>query len=193
MQLTHYFRGFPLPLPPAQSRTLQHTRQVTFTGYRRDDGLWDVEGELSDTKTQAFIIPDERTWQPGEPVHHMLIRLTVDTALVVKDISVAMDSFPHGACPQAMAPVQRLVGSTLGRGWRKAIEHHLGGVQGCAHLRELLFNMATAAMQAVSGSFAATSDDQPPPHLGKCLAWDFDGPLVERIHPVFFQWQAKKT
>ena len=180
-----------MPLPAPQARALQHTRQLTFNGYSREDGLWDIEGELRDTKTQAFHLHDKGTMQPGEPIHHMVIRLTVNTALMVMEIAVAMDSVPHAPCPQAAAPLQRLVGCTLGRGWRKAIDLHLGGVQGCAHLRELLFNMATAAMQAVTGAFAVGADDQPPPHLGKCLAWDFNGPLVERAYPVFFQWKPK--
>ena len=34
--------------------------------------------------------------------------------------------------------MRRMIGATMGPGWRKAIETHLGGVQGCAHLRELL-------------------------------------------------------
>jgi hypothetical protein len=27
-------------------------------------------------------------------------------------------------------------------------------------------------------------------HLGKCLAWDFDGPVVEKVYPMFFRWRA---
>jgi hypothetical protein len=84
-----------------------------------------------------------------------------------------------------------MVGHTLGRGWRKAIDQHLGGVQGCAHLRELLFNVATAALQTVPGGFDTTNAVKPPMYLGQCLAWDFNGPLVERRYPVFFQWPSK--
>jgi hypothetical protein len=37
----------------------------------------------------------------------------------------------------------------MGPGWRQAIDRTIGGVQGCTHLRELLFNMATAAFQTI--------------------------------------------
>jgi hypothetical protein len=166
-----------------------HTRRVTYRGFLREDGLWDIEGEMLDTKPHAFEIEGEGEWAPDEPIHHMLLRVTVDDGMVVREIAVAMDAFPHDPCPQAQAPMQRLVGAVLGRGWRTTIERHLGGVQGCTHLRELLFNLATAAFQTRSASFAPTADGRPPMHLGQCLAWDFNGPVVEKVYPMFFRWQ----
>jgi hypothetical protein len=26
-------------------------------------------------------------------------------------------------------------------------------------------------------------------HLGQCKAWAFDGPVVEKVYPMFFRWQ----
>ena len=178
-----------MPLPSPAARTLKHTRRTTFQGFERDDGLWDIEGQLLDTKPHAFKIEGERSWAANEPLHAMHIRLTLDNTMTIRDVAVAMDSFPHAPCPQAEAPMQRLIGETLGRGWRQTIERHLGGVQGCTHLRELLFGMATAAFQSRSASFAPPANGSPPMHLGKCLAWDFNGPVVERVYPVFFRWQ----
>ncbi|MBP6677177.1 MAG: DUF2889 domain-containing protein, partial [Vitreoscilla sp.] len=71
-------------------------------------------------------------------------------------------------------------------------ETHLGGVQGCAHLRELLFNMATAAYQTLPDEAEPADPARPPHHLGKCLAWDFAGPVVARHHPMFFRPPAAK-
>jgi hypothetical protein len=165
---------------------------VTYRGYQRDDGLWDIEGELRDTKPQGLEIPGERVWAPGEPIHHMHIRVTVDTRMVIQAVAVDMDAWPHGTCPQAIAPMQAFVGLTLGRGWRKAIQQHLGGTQGCTHLRELLFNLATAAFQTMPApSTVLDGVAQPPMHLGQCLTWDFNSPLVERVYPVFFRWPDK--
>ena len=178
-----------MPLPTPQPRTPMHTRRVEYRGFQREDGLWDIEGELHDTKPHAFEIEGEGTWAPNEAIHHMLIRVTLDDAMVIRHIAVAMDAHPHDPCPQAMVPMQRLIGETVGRGWRLTIERHLGGIQGCTHLRELLFNLATAAFQTRSASFAPTADGQPPMHLGQCLAWDFNGPVVEKVYPMFFRWQ----
>ena len=146
---------------------------------------------MQDLKSEVFDIPGEGTWHPGEPLHNMHIRVTVDNALVVRDIAVAMDDFPHQECPSAQAPMQKMIGSTMGPGWRQAIDRNLRGVQGCAHLRELLFNMATVAFQTIPSGFEPTGDDNPPLHLGKCMAWDFNGPLVQRQLPVFWGWKPK--
>ena len=39
-----------MPLSPAAPREHIHTRTVTCRGYRRKDGLWDIEGHLVDVK-----------------------------------------------------------------------------------------------------------------------------------------------
>ncbi|NTV87951.1 MAG: DUF2889 domain-containing protein, partial [Burkholderiaceae bacterium] len=98
-----------MPLPPPAPRTPQHTRTTVFNGYRRDDGLWDIEGELRDTKSVPFEIPGDGVWQPGEAIHGLIIRVTIDRAFTVRDIAVAMDDVPHPECPQAQAPMYRMV------------------------------------------------------------------------------------
>ena len=173
-----------MPLPAPSARQPVHTRETIFRCFRRDDGLWDVEGELRDTKPELYTIRNERSWQPGEPIHHMLIRATVGMDLVVREIAVTMEAHPHGPCPQAMASMQRMVGCTMGRGWRKAIDHHMGREQGCTHLRELLFNMATAAFQGMESVLRDTEPGVPPAYLGTCTAWDVAGPVVAREFPL---------
>jgi Protein of unknown function (DUF2889) len=173
-----------LSLPPASPRKLAHTRFVTFHGFAREDGLWDIEAHLRDTKPELFEIPEERTWQANEPIHDLQIRITIDAALVLREIEVALNHIPHPECSKIDSP-------RLGGGWRKAIEENLGNAKGCTHLRELLFNMATAAFQTVTGTFSSTDPKLPPPHLGRCMSWDFNSTLVERRYPMFFQWSPK--
>ena len=43
-----------MPLPAPAPRQLLHKRVVQCWGYRREDGLWDIEGRLVDTKTYPF-------------------------------------------------------------------------------------------------------------------------------------------
>jgi hypothetical protein len=182
--------GSKLPLPAPYARVPLHTRTTVYRGFQRDDGLWDIEGELLDTKNKLLPIPGEPAIAPGEPLHGMAIRVTINDHFVVQAIAVAMDATPHRECPQSMASMQSMVGCTMSRGWRRAIERNLGGVCGCAHLRELLFNMATAAFQSISHELPCNSPDQPPPHLGKCLTWDFNGEVVRRIYPKFSGWTS---
>ena len=178
-----------MPLSPIPDRTPKHLRDVRFRSFERQDGLWDIEGELIDTKAYDVTLPGERSRKAGEPIHHMWIRCTINTDLVVQAIEVAMDAHPLGGCPQALPAMRKMVGSSMGRGWRKAIETNLGNISGCTHMRELLFNMATAAFQSVHKAFAAIDPDQPPRHLGQCTGWDFNGPAVATIYPQFAGWQ----
>jgi hypothetical protein len=188
-------------LPPAASRTHVHTRAVEFRGYCRDDGLWDIEATMTDAKTYSYPTSDRGLLEAGDPVHGMAIRLTVDNAMKICDVAVAMPATPFNECQQAKAPFSRLIGCTLGRGWRRTIDETMGGIQGCTHLRELLFNMATAAYQTIPmyrehlRRLAGRPEHQstrPPPHLGTCLAWDFDGPVVKRNKPEFAGWRPPK-
>ena len=183
---------FPMPLSPVPNRVPKHLRDVRYRSFQREDGLWDVEGELVDTKAYDLVLSGERKRRAGEPIHHMWIRCTIDTTLTVRAIEVAMDAHPLGECPLALPAMQRMVGSCMARGWRKAIEANLGQIEGCTHMRELLFNMATAAFQSVNQAFARPQTDQPPRHLGQCKGWDFNGAGVATIYPQFIGWQATK-
>lgn len=182
-----------MPLPAPAPRQLLHTRTTVFRGFRRDDGLWDIEGELLDTKTKALPIPSEPTLQPGAPLHGMTIRVTLNDQYVIQAIAVDMHATPHRECPLAMASMQSMVGSTMGRGWRQAITRHLGGIKGCTHLRELLYNMATAAYQTMSHELAEPNPQQPPAYFGTCSTWDFNGPVVARLYPQFVGEAARNS
>lgn len=186
--------SLPLPAP----RKHLHTRKVQFEGFHREDGLWDIEAHLTDQKAYVWRSADKGDLPPGTAVHDMWIRITLDDNLTVRAIAASMDSTPFAECPRAEDPMQKMVGHTMGPGWRITIEKALGGVRGCTHLRELLFNMATAAYQTIPGyrsqlrreaGLPASDSDQPPYHLGKCMSWDFNGPVVQRHYPQFVGWQ----
>ena len=181
--------------PPAPRQHL-HTRAVTFQGFRREDGLWDIEGHLRDTKPIVWHSKDKGDLPPGSPVHDMWIRVTMDDQLVVRAIEATMDSTPFGECLQAEDPMQRVVGLTMGPGWRFAIDKALGGIQGCTHLRELLFNMATAAYQTIwpwreherlRQGLPRPENGAPPPHLGQCITWAWDSPVTQRMEPLHYR------
>lgn len=191
-----------MPLPPAAPRRHLHTRSVSYRGFLREDGLWDIEAEMSDTKSYHFDRSDGSAMPPGTPVHNMLIRLTVDEQMTIRAIATAMDHTPFPECQQGNDPMQQMVGVTLGPGWRQAIEKALGGVRGCTHLRELLFNMATAAYQTAfpwrdherrTAGGSPAQRTEPPYHLGRCIAWDYDGPVVLRYYPQFAGRDPRKA
>ena len=183
-----------LPVPTA--RKPLHTRKISFEGFLRDDGLWDIDAELRDSKSYPIHMHERGDLAPGEAIHHMRIRVTVNDALTIVAIQTAMESAPFSECQLAADPMAKLVGVTLGAGWRKAIETAIGGVAGCTHLRELLFNVATAAFQTIPAYQAQQreargeirkADAQPPFYLDKCMSWDVGSPVVQRLMPIFFR------
>ena len=178
-----------MPLPEPAPRRHLHTRAATYRGFLRDDGLWDIEAQMTDTKTYEQPRAGDRARAPGEPIHGMAIRITIDEQMTIRAIAADMQATPFRECSKGEDPMQRMVGVRLGPGWRQAIDERLGNVQGCTHLRELLFNMATAAYQAVfpyrQMNLVPAEVTKPPHHLGRCIAWDFSGPVVARIYPQF--------
>ncbi|VTU13210.1 hypothetical protein SRS16CHR_00450 [Variovorax sp. SRS16] len=185
-------------LPHSVARELIHTRQVTTCGYLRADDLWDIEGELVDTKTYPFTNPDGRHREPGQSVHHMRVRLTLDDRMTVREAVAAMTETPFPECPAAEPPLAALVGASCSAGWRKAVEEAMGDVRGCTHVRELLYAIATVAFQTIMPyrnmqkrreGVPVYAQDKPGPHMGQCLAWDFDGSLIARRFPQFVGWR----
>ena len=59
----------------------------------------------------------------------------------------------------------------------------------CTHLRELLFNLATAAFQTLPAAFTPADADEPPRHLGQCTGWNLEGNGVRLYYPKFYRGQ----
>jgi hypothetical protein len=185
-----------LALPTPSPRKLSHTRTVVYSGFEREDGMWDIEAALTDVKTYNFVIPSQGPREAGQPIHGLNIRLTVDDQFIIHEVFTDMAHIPHPECDQAPQGMHLLIGCHLGSGWRKAIDARIGGTAGCTHLREMLFNMATAAYQTIPSARqfrnqqAGLPDEvptTPPPHVGKCMSWALAGSVVQRHYPMFYQ------
>ena len=138
-----------MSLPEAAPRRHVHTRAIDYRGYEREDGMWDIEAHMKDTKTYEFSNKWRGTVPIGEPMHEMLLRVTIDDSFVIRDIYAATEHSPFEMCPSIAPNYKNLIGIQMGPGWRKAIRMKVGGTQGCTHLTELLFPMATVAMQTI--------------------------------------------
>ena len=186
-----------MPLSASVDRECMHRRVVDCRGYRRSDGLWDIEGHLTDTKTYPF----KNTWRgevdPGVPVHEMWLRLTVDDELVVHGVEAATDYSPYPECPNFPERFQLLIGMRIASGWTSRIRKELGGVQGCTHLVELLGPVATTAFQTVYPLIQMeqqSSDERiRPPVINTCHALASDGEVVRRQWPVFYTGDKKQA
>ncbi len=162
-----------------------HRRRVECFGYRREDGLWDVEGHLIDTKGYDFSNFDRGTIRAGEPVHEMWLRLTLDDDLVIHRAEACTEFAPFGVCPEAAPNMERLAGVKIGPGWRKTVKRRIGGILGCTHLRELLGPIATTAYQTILPIRRRERHRERPSSalINSCLAYADGGAVARRLWP----------
>jgi hypothetical protein len=188
-----------MPLSPAAPREHIHTRSIDCRGYRRADGLWDIDGHLTDTKTYGFSNHFRGELPPGAPVHDMWLRLTVDDKLVIHAVEAATEAGPYDVCPSIAPNFQRLVGPRIYPGFHKQVRDRLGGVQGCTHLVDLLGPLATTAYQTVfpyraredeervaRGEIAPRSLGRRPKLVDSSHAFASDGEVAKRYWPAFY-------
>src|SRR5688572_16063146 len=69
-------------------REVQHFRDFQFAGYRRADGLFDIEGRMTDRKPYSFPNEWRGTVPVDDPLHDMRIRLTLDEHFLIHDVEV---------------------------------------------------------------------------------------------------------
>lgn len=174
-------------MPHPAARVLMHARDVSCRGFRRSDGLWDIEASMTDSKGYP-VYNDYRTVEAGEPFHDMSLCVTVDDELRIHAVEAAIDAGPHRLCPIVASNFQRLVGLRIEAGYTAELRRRLGGVNGCTHLMELLGPVATTAIQTVSPlrspalpAGAATR----PAHIDTCHALAATGEVVEKYWPRF--------
>ena len=177
-------------LEPTVRREPLHTRRIEIRGYKREDGLYDIEGHLLDTKPYDFKLA-AGVRPAGEPVHGMWLRITVDKTLAIVDAAAAMDAMPYVDHCGAIVPAYRkLVGLAIRPGYHQRVKELLGGVRGCTHITELAASLATAAFQTMAGQ-RIQDPDKRPFQLDRCHALAAEGPAVARYYPKWYRGSAK--
>ena len=182
-----------MPLSPAASREPIHTRTIECRGYLRADGMWDIEGHLTDVKTYGF----QNEWRgeiaPDVPIHDMWLRLTVDDKLLIRAVEAVTDASPYQVCPAITPNYQRLVGLSIRPGFQPKVRALLGGTEGCTHLVELLWPIATTCFQTIfpyRHRHERPRDSavplKRPPLIDTCHAYAADGEVVRRQWPEFY-------
>lgn len=179
-----------MPLTEPASRHLLHTRTVQCWGYRRDDGLWDIEGRMVDTKTYAFPNEDRGgTLQAGDALHDMWIRLTIDQQLCIREVEAQIAGSPFNLCPTIQDRYRQLIGVRIGPGWSLKLKELFSGINGCTHMTELLGPVATTFFQTLYGKRYDEEDAKPPeqrsapPVLNTCHALHSGSPVVKKRWP----------
>ncbi|MFQ5534484.1 MAG: DUF2889 domain-containing protein [Sphingomonadales bacterium] len=192
-----------MTLSPPKPREHLHTRRVECEGFAREDGLWDIDGRLTDQKTYGF----ENRWrgaiEAGTPVHDMRVRLTLDNKFIVQDIEVEMAAAPFQCCASPPADFRKLIGLSVGPGWNRRVAELVGGLQGCTHVTEVLGRMAMAAFQTIPMELyrrakqaaegnaenlraMLTKGGRKPYFIDGCHTWRADGETVKEEFPEIY-------
>ncbi|MCF8204480.1 MAG: DUF2889 domain-containing protein [Methylotenera sp.] len=182
---------------PSIPRRLLHRRAIDVQVFARDDGLFDVEASLTDTKTHDVPLAGEAR-KAGDPIHDMRLLLTVDRHLTITAATSRTLWMPYvGACDQHGDAYGQLVGLNLLKGFRQAVQERLRGTRGCTHLTELCLVLPTAVLQAMAGSIIDTregdADGNPPFQLDRCHALRRDGETVATFYPRWHHKPARAT
>lgn len=197
-----------MPLSPPVGRQQLHTRRVTCQGFFREDGLWDIEGRITDEKSYEHSNEWRGPLKAGDFVHDMSIRLTVDHKFTILDVEAVTDHSPYRVCGNIAPDFKKLIGLRIGGGFHRAVRERLGGVHGCTHIVELLGPVATTAFQTVSsgkarelnrshraktGTLPKADEAAPKPKeprrpyvIDTCHAWSSSGEVVKRWAPHFY-------
>jgi len=174
-----------MPLsPPRSPRRKVHLRQISLEGYRRDDGLLELEASLCDTKTIDYRLASG-VRRAGDPIHEMRVRVTLDAEFTIVDAEVSSERVPYpGGCDTIAPAYRQLIGLNLLRGFRRTVGEMFADVRGCSHLTELLLSLPTAAIQT-EASFRRDNEDgdDKPFQLDRCHALETSSETVRLYYP----------
>jgi hypothetical protein len=169
-------------------RELLHTRRIRYEGYKRADGLWDIEAHLTDIKNHDYHLKTG-VRRAGQPVHSMWLRLTIDRGLNITDAAASSEVVPYPGGCEAIAPAyKQLIGLSLLKEFRRKTHELLGGVRGCTHLTEMLAGMPTAAIQSFAGEMKEErADGSKPFQLDQCHALETSSETVKKWYPKWYE------
>ena len=141
--------------PASTSKSVEreelHSRRLDMRGFRRSDGLYEVEGRLVDRKPYAFKAPGgERSVPARGAIHDLGVCLVFGEDMVVCGVRTVAEAVPYEPCWEAGQTLQGMVGAHIGKGWNREVRTRLSGAQSCTHLMELLVPLATVAYQTLT-------------------------------------------
>jgi hypothetical protein len=166
-----------------------HFRRIDMRGFRRSDGLYEIEGRVVDRKPHDFGPPFGRFVKANQPIHDLGVRLVFDDQMIVLDVETFTDAAPYPACPEGGRALQAIKGARMSAGWSKEVRSRLARSSNCTHLVEILIPLATAAFQSLSVERKGAPDKLDhsgrPIKIDSCHAYSAHGELVKQRWPAF--------
>ncbi len=167
-----------------------HERRLEFKTFPLKDNQLIVEGWLKDDRHVSRYQLDGSLSPPGK-VHRICVRLLLGGwPLSILDAEAEMPVVPHDECPTTQGTVKKLIGMTISHGYGDEVLERLGGIQGCAHMVQLIIAMGNAALHGYWSNklrhFQTLPDSlKKIPELdyviNSCQVWGKNGPLIQKI------------
>jgi hypothetical protein len=172
-----------------------HTRTITCEAFSRDDDLIDIEGTLIDVKHQPFTLPERGVLMPGDALHEMKFVITIDSDFYIRDAWTATLQSPYRICNAINDHYRQIIGLRIEPGFTSKVKQLFKGIDGCAHLTEMLPTMATIAYQVgwtpknkqISNNNSSANSVNRPTPFGGCHALRYDGEVVKVYYPQHFK------
>ena len=83
--------------------------------------------------------------EEGEVIHSLVIVGTISLPdLVIRSAEPLAIRHPYDECAPSLGPVRRLVGMTIGPGYRGRVQELMGGTKGCSHFLTLALDLAAS-------------------------------------------------
>jgi hypothetical protein len=178
------------PMSAEIPREEVHFRRIDMRAYRRSDGLYEVEGRVTDRKPHDFEpVNGARPVRAYEPIHDMGVKLVYDEHLFVHGVQTFTQAAPYRICAEGGRALQSLKGLRIARGWSKEVRSRLGGARSCTHLMEILIPMATTVYQSLSVLRLSHPEQLDsagrPVKIDSCYAYGAEREIVRRRWPGF--------
>ncbi len=161
-----------------------HVRTIRVEIAEGDDHQLDVTATLVDERPAGN--PKWFGATPPRVIHDMRLALRIRHAdLVITSVRSEMASHPYTICPDALPPLEQLVGLSIARGFTREVNERFGRQRGCAHFTALIHALAPAVRQGAGVAFADRPRSEAIDHdqwfVNTCQAWREDGPLHRLI------------
>ncbi|MQA17102.1 MAG: DUF2889 domain-containing protein [Pseudonocardiaceae bacterium] len=157
---------------------------------------------LSDTEMRVIATLRDTSVALDDPedvelIHDLRLEATITVPdLVIREVSGHAEHQPYDQCALTVAPLAKLRGLSLQRGYRRQVMELLGGTQGCSHFLTLALELSAANVLSIylrmraqvrntpenraDGTWARAGLQVEPGLMNACLALAANSPVQRR-------------
>lgn len=166
-----------------------HNRNIICNSFLREDGLVDLEAKFEDIKAHDWKDDKDTDFIfKGKAYHKMFLRLTIDSSLKIVEAEAKILNAPFSICPLIEKSVKQMEGKYISKGYKKAVSELFDGIDGCTHLKEMLFVLAPVAYQTMAPLLFKDNALEAKKHLiNSCYAFSDKNEVIKKDYPDLYK------